>query len=93
MSYRKLIVKFETGDTVTYDYDTGLVHSFIERVIFNESIYAPAVLSNKGDSIYFKQGRIHNDAGPAFIGRNDRLEYWLDGVEYSYDQWDKLRLK
>lgn len=71
----------DNGDVVTYR--NGLVHSWED--------YEPAVITKDGFFIFFKDGKIHRERGPAFFNPVGKLcEYWLDGVQYSYEKWDLI---
>lgn len=38
-----------------------------------------------GDTEYFKNGRLHNDKGPAVIKKDGTKEYWLNGRQVTED--------
>lgn len=88
---RILTVVHDTGDIITYDYDTGEVHSFpptLPTFGFEE----PAIRCCDGPNyyeIYFKQGKLHREEGPAFnkYGPYSQFEYWLDGVKLTPKEW------
>lgn len=83
--YRTLTVKFETGDIIKYDYDTGLPDSYVDGLG-----YEPSVSTNDGYLIWHKQGKLHRLNGAAFFGPKGQVEYWIDGVQYSYADWDLI---
>ncbi len=74
------IVKHDSGDVITYLNDQ--VHSYDP----NE----PAVTTALGTLIFFKHGKLHRDCGPAYFGPHGLVEYWLDGKQYSYEDWDLI---
>lgn len=41
---------------------------------------------------YTKNGKLHNEIGPAVVFHNDTSynEYWLDGKEYTFSTWEKI---
>ncbi len=82
MTDRKLIVTFDTGDRITYNQDTGQVHSF--------ETYEPAVITTNNVMIFFKEGKLHRTTGPAYFGPNNLVEYWLDGKQYTHEEWDLI---
>jgi hypothetical protein len=36
---------------------------------------------------YNEQGMIHNESGPALITHDGICEWWIDGIQYSFDDW------
>lgn len=92
--FKKLVVHFDTADTITYDYDTGKVHSFNEIDPWGDVIISAAVVSNappaKRYLMWFNQGQLHREKGPALIGPGGRVEYWLEGKQVSEEAWELL---
>lgn len=73
-------------------HDSGDSIYYLDGVV--DSLYgvAPAIQSKIGNKycfIWFKQGKLHRDNGPAYMFDNIR-EYWLDGKQYSYEDWDLI---
>lgn len=61
----------DTGDMITYL--NGMVHSR------NDS---PAIVTNNGCSMWFFEGKLHRDVGPAFINYSTGIkEWWTHGVQ------------
>jgi hypothetical protein len=42
-------------------------------------------------TITFFKGKIHNAEGPAIVYDNGKKEYYINGIEYSYDEFKKLK--
>lgn len=76
------IIEHDTGDTITYLNDA--VHSRFDN---------PAIISKEKFFLWFKEGLLHNTYGPAVIDPNNRYEYWLKGIQYSHEEWKRLRFK
>lgn len=78
-NYNQIIkVEFKTGDTIYYL--DGLVH--------NEHL--PAIITNDGLLLFFKHGKLHNESGPAYFGPRGLVEYWLEDIQYNYEEWDSI---
>lgn len=84
-SFRALTVQFETGDIIKYDYDTGLPDSYVDGVD-----YEPSIVTNNGYLMWHKQGKLHRLNGPAVFGPTNRVEYWIDGVQFSKEDWNNI---
>lgn len=57
----------------------------IERINYSGSYYN----SDVGTTTYYKNGKIHAMDGPAVIHSDCSVEYWLDGVQYEKEEFDK----
>lgn len=77
------ICEYENGDKITYL--NGKVHSRHEN---------PAVTTAgaplKQYLIWFKEGKIHRETGPAVYSFGGCSEWWLEGKQYSYEEWKKI---
>lgn len=51
----------------------------------------PAHIAN--GRIWYKNGRKHNINGPAIIFKSGHLNYYLNGIEYTNEEWEVKRLK
>lgn len=59
-------------------------------------IGGPAVEYADGSSEWYVNGKLHREDGPAIEyleieGEPPCNEYWLNGIQYSFDEWNKLR--
>jgi hypothetical protein len=50
----------------------------------------PAVIWSDGDMYWFKHGKLHRETDAALISLNGNKEYWLNGINYNFEQWLKL---
>ena len=53
----------------------------------------PAVERLNGTKFWFKYGKLHRDGGPACEYPNDNNVYYLNGVEYSKEEYEGLKFK
>jgi hypothetical protein len=53
----------------------------------------PAFIGSKGTLVWYKNGLLHRTTGPAIIRPNNKLEYWINGVEITSEvnSWLKTR--
>lgn len=65
------VLCYDTGDTLRYK--NNVLHS----------VKKPAVETKDGHKIWFKEGILHRDDGPAHTGPNNIEEYWINGVRVS----------
>ena len=70
------IVEHDTGDNITY----------IDGKV---SVIITAGEPGKRYMLFFQDGKLHDETAPAVIGPNGQIEYWLDGVQVSADEWEK----
>jgi hypothetical protein len=50
----------------------------------------PAIIWSNGVKYWCKQGKIHRETNAAVIRPNHIKGYWLNGEEYTFDEWIKL---
>ena len=64
---------------------------------FNDEGYfhridGPAIEYTNGSKYWFLNGKPHRLDGPAIESSSDEYhEYFINGVEYSFEEWDRLR--
>jgi len=52
----------------------------------------PAVEWADGTKYWCKHGRYHREDGPAFETANGSKEYWLEGIQYTEEEyWKKIK--
>ena len=78
MNYETYEVKVcENGDK--YWYQNDKLHR----------LDGPAVEWGNGTKIWYQNDKLHRLDGPAVEWGNGDKEYWIEGKEYSYDEWKK----
>ena len=43
-----------------------------------------------GNKVWYKDGRLHRTDGPAFIDFSGYKEWWINGIEYSKEEFNKI---
>jgi hypothetical protein len=74
-------------DNIVYNNENGEFHR----------TDGPAIERHNGYKAWYKNGKRHREDGPARIFSDDDVEYWLNGKEYSKEEYEqeilKMRLK
>jgi len=47
----------------------------------------PAYISSNGTQAWWQHGKRHRETGPAIIHANGDIEFWLNHVEYTEEEW------
>ena len=47
----------------------------------------PAFITTDGHMVYYKHDKLHREYGPASLNYVEGEEYYLDNIEYSYDEY------
>ncbi len=82
----KSIKKIDSTGTIYYFLDSKPDHKGL-GVYHRED--GPAVENSAGKA-YWNNGRLHRLDGPAIDHSNGKKEWFINGVEYSEDQFNKL---
>jgi hypothetical protein len=85
--------------------ENGKLHSFNDEpaiVYYNGGMYwyqhgkrhrdndLPAIICSNGTMYWYRHGNVHREKNAALIYHNGHKEYWLNGKEYTFDEWIKL---
>ncbi|MCP4763379.1 MAG: hypothetical protein GY870_16525 [archaeon] len=67
-----------------------------EKRCYNEAngfhnSYGPDETHSNGFKTYYINGEAHNQHGPASICSNDDVEYCLNNMECTKEEWERLR--
>lgn len=49
--------------------------------------FGPAIEYKNGVKCWFENGRRHNAKGPAYIYPDGKEEYWIDGEQFSHEEF------
>jgi len=87
---------YRKNDDIRYDFDDDSYVS-ISRYntiswhgsngFFHRDGDIPAIILHHGDMVYCKHGKTHRENGPARIRDDGDVEYWIDDIEYTKDQY------
>lgn len=78
MNYRITTIELSKYHSVRKrDIDRTQLHSHNDRpaLVFNQ---------NRG---WFKNGKLHRLKGPAIIYNSDKVEYYIEGENLTYEEW------
>ncbi len=43
-----------------------------------------------GNKVWYKDNKFHNLRGPAIINADGTKKWWINGIEYSKEEFDKI---
>lgn len=79
---------YRSGNIIWYKKDTHTIHHVYHRTD------GPAIKYADGEIHYYINGKLHNENGPAVDTApglsNSHKEWWLNGVEYSKEEFLRI---
>ena len=86
--YGYIRYKFNDGSFV-HIWDDNTIRWFDSDGNYHRDDDMPAYITTDGYMSYCKHGKLHRECGPARIWLNGDGHYWIDGLEYTEDEFIK----
>ena len=83
----KIEYEFDGGSSVCIWYDNNISWYDSDGKSHRDGDM-PAFITYYGYMAYRKHGKRHREFGPAVIWKDGSVEYWLDGIEYTKEEFD-----